>query len=330
MYYLKNWYTEMDLVCMKSSTIGMMITAYYIGFALGGLFFAFPDKYGRKWSCMMGLLISCVSQTAMIVSSNYWMRLFMFGVMGFSQIKNSVSYVWLSECTSKDYKSRAFTAINVFDALPMVITCFYFLFVSKNWVHLSLFFCLLCWVALIVAFICPESPRWLLVSGRSVDGINELNKIGRMNKVSGPLIPLDTLFVEDPMNLQAVIGGSDKLSEINHARQQLLKKSSESNQSGPLYKKMLQAEGVQPANGSPLLRKTSLSNALSINNQVASKLTAQNISQDAPQNRLRSSSIDDFQIKRKVRLNPVEIGRQALNWKQANPDASFTVQNNTS
>ena len=83
-YYLKNWYTEMDLVCMKPSTIGMMITAYYIGFAMGGLFFAFPDKYGRKWSCMMGLLISCVSQTAMIVSSNYWMRLFMFGVMGFS------------------------------------------------------------------------------------------------------------------------------------------------------------------------------------------------------------------------------------------------------
>ena len=139
-----------------------------------------------------------------------------------------MSYVWLSECTSKEYKSRAFTAINVVDALPMVITCFYFLFISKNWVHLSLFFCLLCWVALIVAFICPESPRWLLVSGRSVDAINELNKMGRMNRVSCPLIPLDTLFVEDPTNLQAVIGGSDKLSEINYARQQLAKRSSDS------------------------------------------------------------------------------------------------------
>ena len=76
------------------------------------------------------------------------------------------------------------------------------------------------------------------------------------------------------------------------------------------------------------MRKTSLNNALSINNQLANKLIAQG-SQDAPQVRLRSSSIDDFQILRSVKLNPFEIGRQALNWKQANPDASFTVQNNT-
>ena len=67
-YYLKNWFTEMDLVCMTPASIGMMITAYYIGFAMGGLFFAFPDKYGRKKSLIMGLIISTISQTLMIVS----------------------------------------------------------------------------------------------------------------------------------------------------------------------------------------------------------------------------------------------------------------------
>ena len=106
------------------------------------------------------------------------MRFAMFGLSGLSQIKNSVSYVWLSECTSKEYKARAFTTINIFDALPMVITCFYFMFISKNWVHLSTFFCVLSYVALIAAFICPESPRWLLVSGKSSEAIEELNKIG--------------------------------------------------------------------------------------------------------------------------------------------------------
>ena len=125
-----------------------------------------------------------------------------------------MSYVWLSECTSKEYKSRAFTAINIFDAFPMVVTCFYFMFISKNWVHLSLFFCILSYVALIIAFICPESPRWLLVSGRSREAIHELNNIGRMNRIPGPLIPADTLFVEDPTNLQAIIGFSEKHSEF--------------------------------------------------------------------------------------------------------------------
>ena len=150
------------------------------------------------------------------------MRFAMFGLSGFSQIKNSVSYVWLSECTSKEYKSRAFTIINMFDALPMVVTCFYFMFISKNWVHLSLFFCALSYVALLVAFICPESPRWLLVSGRSHAAIAELNKIGMMNRVPGAIIPSSTLFVEDPTNLQAIIGGSlNQCSEFKLSSQKL-------------------------------------------------------------------------------------------------------------
>ena len=60
-YYLKNWQSEMDLLCMTPATIGLMITAYYIGFAIGGLFFAFPDKYGRKKSLMIGLFLACIS-----------------------------------------------------------------------------------------------------------------------------------------------------------------------------------------------------------------------------------------------------------------------------
>ena len=103
----------------------------------------------------------------MIIWPNYWSRLAMFFLSGLSQIKNSVSYVWSSEVTSIEYKPRAYTMINVVDGLPMVVTCFYFMFISKNWIHLSIFFCALCYVALAAAFICPESPRWLLVNSRS-------------------------------------------------------------------------------------------------------------------------------------------------------------------
>ena len=105
--------------------------------------------------------------------------------------------------------------INIFDAFPMVVTCFYFMFISKNWVHLSLFFCILSYVALIAALICPESPRWLLVSGRSSEAIEALNKIAQMNKVSSAkYIPANALFVEDPTNLQALVEGSEKRSRL--------------------------------------------------------------------------------------------------------------------
>ena len=85
----------------------------------------------------------------------------------------------------------------------MVLTCLYFLYVSKNWVYLSLFFCFLSYLALALAFICPESPRWHLVNGRSVEAIDTLNKIAEMNKVDGR-IPSDTVFAEDPSAVQAL------------------------------------------------------------------------------------------------------------------------------
>ena len=83
-YYLENWYTEMDLMCMSAGTIGLMITAYYIGFAIGGLCFTLPDNYGRKKSVIFGLFLATVSQTVMIFSTNYWVRFAMFGLSGLS------------------------------------------------------------------------------------------------------------------------------------------------------------------------------------------------------------------------------------------------------
>jgi len=174
-YYMYNWFLEMDLKCLTTASISLLITAYYVGFSVGGLLFGFPDKYGRKKSLIMGLGMSCVAQTVTIFVPNFWVRFAMFGLNGLSQIKNSVSYVWLSECTSQPYKSSAFTAINIVDALPMVITCLYFMFVSEQWVYLSTFFCAISYLALALAFICPESPRWLLVKGNSVAAIRTLN-----------------------------------------------------------------------------------------------------------------------------------------------------------
>lgn len=91
------------------------------------------------------------------------------------------SYVWLSECVGCAYKSLAFTVINIFDGLTMAVTCIYFMNVSHNWFWLCLFFCLLSYVGTAVNLICPESPRWHLVNGRSSEAIKALNRIAEMN-----------------------------------------------------------------------------------------------------------------------------------------------------
>ena len=83
-YYIDNWYLEMDLLCTSTASIGFLVTAFYIGFVIGGLFSTMPDKYGRKWSLMFGLMLSCISQSGMLISSNYWVRYAMFFLAGLS------------------------------------------------------------------------------------------------------------------------------------------------------------------------------------------------------------------------------------------------------
>ena len=133
----------------------------------------------------------------MLIFSNFWVRFAMFFLSGLSQIKNSCSYVWLSECTSSPHKAKAFTYINIFDALPMVLTCFYFMVIGKNWMVLPTIFTVITFVALFLAYFCPESPRWLLVNGNSVEAIKVLNDIAHINK-SNDMVPANAIFVEDP------------------------------------------------------------------------------------------------------------------------------------
>ena len=117
--------------------------------------------------------------------------------MGLSQLKNSASYVWASECVPLSNKPLAFTMINVFDCFPMPFLCLYFMYVSKDWYPLNFYVLLLSYVSFVLTFLCPESPRWLLVNGRTKEAIEVLNYIALWNG-SSQRIPEDAQFVEDP------------------------------------------------------------------------------------------------------------------------------------
>ena len=159
--------------------------------------YTLPESIGRKNSVMLSAFLSLIAQTTIICCQNLAVRTVCFSLMGFSQIKNSVSYVWLAECVPMSERSQAYTYINIFDAIPMAVFCFYVSYIQKDWLGINLIATGLSYIAFIMAFFCPESPRWYLVNGRREEAIKTLNYMAKVNR-SPYTIPKDAQFVEDP------------------------------------------------------------------------------------------------------------------------------------
>jgi hypothetical protein len=135
-------------------------------------------------------------QWLMLLWPNYWARMAGFALIGFSQLKNNVSYTWLFESVESRHKSSACSVLNAFDTLTMAITCFYFLAISRNWFWLYFTMTVLATFSFMLTMaIVPESPKWLLINGRREDAIKALNWIGKINGSKTPISD-DAVFVE--------------------------------------------------------------------------------------------------------------------------------------
>ena len=170
-----------DIKCMSPQIIGFMVTMYFAGYALNGFLSLMPDQIGRKKTTLYLMILSCISQAIMLLVSNFYVRSLMFFIMGLTQVKIGVSYVWLSECVGNTYKSTAFTIINIFEGLTLAVVGIYYLFISRDWYWLCLFMLVVSVLATVLTPLCPESPRWHLTNGRKLEAIAELNWIAALN-----------------------------------------------------------------------------------------------------------------------------------------------------
>ena len=90
--------------------------------------------------------------------------------------------------------------INVMDASPTLITGLFYLLVSREWFPIYTANLILSFIAFFLAFICPESPRWLLYNGRQDDAIEALNYMAKFNG-SSVRIAKDAIF-QETLNLK--------------------------------------------------------------------------------------------------------------------------------
>ena len=194
-YYVENWYTELDFACQPASAISFMFIWYFVGTLSSTIFSAMPDKYGRKKTVYFFLLASVIAQAILIYWPSYNAKCVAYFILGLGRLKDSQCYVWLSEFFPFRLKSTSYTIINIIDASPMSVTCFWLYFVNRDIKVINEIVFYIVIFALLTITILPDSPRWLIINNRRTDTIKSLNYLAKWNW-SKKRIPRDAMFEE--------------------------------------------------------------------------------------------------------------------------------------
>jgi MFS family permease len=118
----------MGFECASQSKIGAMFLCYVFSAGLSGLvLFSLPDRWGRVKSMRFFGGINLLAQLLVIFVPNYYSRLIGFTLMGMTQLKGSISYVWMFESVETKDKSTVCGIMNCFDAATLGVMCIYFM-----------------------------------------------------------------------------------------------------------------------------------------------------------------------------------------------------------
>ena len=78
----------MDLVCTNKMSINSMISAKYIVYGIAGLlFFAMPERFGRRFTMMFWFTVHLGAQLLLLFEPNYWVRFAGLVIYGLAQLK---------------------------------------------------------------------------------------------------------------------------------------------------------------------------------------------------------------------------------------------------
>jgi uncharacterized membrane protein len=103
---------------------------------------------------------------------------FIFGVTSIFRIGAGVVYGF--EMAPREMK-RLVGTILVMGGVHIILTCLYYLYVSRNWHYLFVFYTTLIFIAFIMSYFIPESPAFLLSQNKQREALKTVNFIARWN-----------------------------------------------------------------------------------------------------------------------------------------------------
>nr|XP_033335438.1 organic cation transporter protein [Megalopta genalis]XP_033335439.1 organic cation transporter protein [Megalopta genalis]XP_033335441.1 organic cation transporter protein [Megalopta genalis]XP_033335442.1 organic cation transporter protein [Megalopta genalis]XP_033335443.1 organic cation transporter protein [Megalopta genalis] len=175
---------EWALVCDKSAARASAHMILSLGKLLGSAVFGtFADKYGRKISYVIGVILLIISGPAGALVPWYWAFMIsrLFNGASHAAIQYS-AFTTLTEVASEKHRQWMGIAYNIGYASGIVIVAgvAYFI-VSWRWLQLAISLPAL--LLLIPLWIMPESPRWLITQNRRSEAKNLIEKASKRSSV---------------------------------------------------------------------------------------------------------------------------------------------------
>jgi len=181
--------TDWNLVCDRTALLSTVQGSYMGGVFVGCLFWGWAsDKFGRRKSILLSVVIQIISSVIAAFSVNYIMFIFFRFVIAFSVSGVfECAFVLVMEIVSPELR----TPFGIMTQFPFglgvcILPAIAYFF--RDWMSLQLAISIPCLVLLIYFREIPESPRWLVQKKRFVEARDILKKIGKAN---GNEIPAD-------------------------------------------------------------------------------------------------------------------------------------------
>ncbi|CAA0820968.1 Organic cation/carnitine transporter 1 [Striga hermonthica] len=206
---------EWGLVCDRRFLAALPTSVYFLGSLIGSaLFGRLADSFlGRKRSVLLSCLLTSVTIFLTSLSPNIWVYSLLRFANGFSRAGIGISCLVLStEAVGRRWRGQVgqygfFFFAAGFLSIPLIA------YPTKNsWRDLYRIISLLPLVYsvfILMPFV-SESPRWLLIRGRSEDALEVLKKYARIN---GKELPPNLTLLKPSTNMKMNFTKGDKNTE---------------------------------------------------------------------------------------------------------------------
>lgn len=179
--------TEMNLVCEQSWWPSTSTSLFYVGSLFGNIVFGhIADKYGRRTSFFTLLFMAVTLSIATAFSPNIIVYTIIRTLIGTTfPALFQIPFILCLEIMGPAYRTMAGMILCLFFAVALMILAG-LAYAFNSWVKLVLVTSLPSVLLFVYWWLIPESPRWLLSTGRIDEAEFVVQKIAKRNKKDIP------------------------------------------------------------------------------------------------------------------------------------------------